>query len=103
MIHDKTRDQRQHRIIDNVHREVSSQGPSSPVIIFLFTGTEHFSLDGAHHLSVLARKGSSAFSSLEKDGEGGFSGLKPRGQDGFVRDFAAVNPPQSPLIRGETN
>ncbi len=28
---------------------------------------------------------------------------RPRGQDGFVRDFAAVNPPQSPLIRGETN
>jgi len=44
-------------------------------------------------------------------GEKGFLSLfpvgkgwrRPRGQDGFVRDFAAVNPPQSPLIRGETN
>jgi len=27
-------------------------------------------------------------------------GLKPCGQDGFVRDFAAMTPPQSPLIKG---
>ncbi len=47
------------------------------------------------------QKGFLSLFPVGKRWRGGFSGLKPCGQDGFVRDFAAVNPHQAPLLKGE--